>query len=1648
VDGGADTLYGGDGADWIAAGRGADEAFGEAGDDELGGDAGNDTLDGGEGNDLLVGDAQLALLEVALHGNDQLQGGAGNDSLYGNGGADLLLGGEGADLLSGDSSEQETADQRADTLDGGSGNDTLSGAGGADLLSGGDGDDLISADGGADTIDGGAGNDRIWGDSSTLVTLDDGADRVHGGTGEDQLVGGGGDDTLDGGADDDALWGAAGEDELRGGTGDDQLTAGDGHDLLAGHAGDDLMWGEAGNDTLHGGEGLDVVQGEDGNDWLHGGADADTLVGGAGSDVLVAGSGNDEAGGGAGEDSIEGGDGADLVYGDGENDELLGGNGNDRLYGDAGNDTLDGGAGDDVLDGGAGDDTFVLHTFAGNDTLVGGGGTTTLVFAGAAAPPLILAEHTWGSQTVALVLAGTRVELSVAEYRELADLRTDAGAFSGSDIVRTTDGVDRVQLPGTADTLFARGGTDTVHGGDGDDALHGDAGHDQLRGENGADTLAGGDGMDSLYGGAQADTLFGDASLDTLWGEDGDDILDGGSGTDTLWGGDGNDVLAGGAGGDTLDGGAGNDTYRFDLGAETDYLRARTPVTGELDTVLFGAGIRPGSLTLRSYGGNDLHLERAGGDTLIVESFFADLARLPNLQFRFSDDPDTVWSAADVVQRMALPATEGPDARDGFGGNDSLAGLGGADTLFGGAGNDTLSGGDDGDDLEGGEGHDLLQGDAGADTLDGGTGNDQLLGGAGDDALIAGDGSDTLDGGTGADRLEGGSGADTYHYRRGDGNEVVVELDGRTADTAFIDVLRLGPGIAAADVQIAPVLQDFSGYMGSSGFRTTAMATELRIAGSGSIRILEPTDTVNFYSRIDELRFDDAPQSVVSWNQLYGDLTTADEGHDFLQGTTVADVVDARGGDDLVFGSAGADSLAGGSGSDTLFGGSAGDTLDGGAGNDFLRGGDEGSPSGGYGDVLVWGRGYGHDTAWTRPDSQFWVYASSGEPYPADELRLNGVAWSELRALREGDDLALYLEGTADRFTVLGYFASGHQQVRIANGSGGFYLLADVERKIAETAILAQVSTGDDHVVGSETIGESIDALAGNDLVEGRGGNDTLYGGEGNDTLDGGAGSDTLAGGLGNDTYRFGFGGGSDRVLDQDKTTGRIDAVLMDTMVRADDLRIARIADDLVLTLADSGEAITVAKHFTTKGKDVGYHVDAVRFADGSEWNRTTLLDYVNRSAGGHYTLSGSSAADALAGLGGNDTLQGFAGNDTLGGGAGDDRLLGGAGNDVLDGGKGADRYELLPGDGVDLLVDGDASSRVDVLAFGAGIDPATTTAYRDGADLVLHYGAADAVRVRDFYADGTGPGRGVEEIRFANGTLWQRANLQAAGPLPANQPPVARDDASSLVENGTHAMSTTTLLANDADVDGDPLSLTAVRSGFGGTPVLDAASGTVRFTPDLYYTGSAWFAYTLSDGAHTTEGRVNLQVAIDTGTGARLGTEGADTLAGTRGDDRLYGLGGNDVLRADRGNDRLHGGTGNDTLEGAAGNDIYVFHRGDGDELLDNRSARSADVDALYFTAGFARDELWFMREANDLLIGVVGSEDRVLVDEWFGAEASRLDRIHVPGSLIYAAEVEQLVHAMAAFDAPLGTGAVMSSDTRAALEPLLAAAWHPSGP
>ncbi|MEH2128216.1 Ig-like domain-containing protein [Nostoc sp.] len=234
------------------------------------------------------------------------------------------------------------------------------------------------------------------------------------------------------------------------------------------------------------------------------------------------------------------------------------------------------------------------------------------------------------------------------------------------------------------------------------------------------------------------------------------------------------------------------------------------------------------------------------------------------------------------------------------------------------------------------------------------------------------------------------------------------------------------------------------------------------------------------------------------------------------------------------------------------------------------------------------------------------------------------------------------------------------------------------------------------------------------------------------------------------------------------------------------------------------------------------------------------------------------------------------------------------------------------------------------------------------------------------------------------------------------NNAPVAVDDSVSTFFGTPVNIAVSTLLANDTDIDGNPLSITGVSSATNGTAVLNnngTASNTaddfVSFSPNLLFSGNASFNYTLSDGSLTDTATVTVAVGLNNnGTNLAdnlVGTIGNDIINGGNGNDTIYGGAGNDSLSGGNGNDILYGdglmdgGAGNDTLNGGNGDDtLYggggtdylsggngndIIFGGLGSDILTGNNGK----DTFAFAAGEGTDTITDFSDGNDL-IGLYG--------------------------------------------------------------------------
>lgn len=100
--------------------------------------------------------------------------------------------------------------------------------------------------------------------------------------------------------------------------------------------------------------------------------------------------------------------------------------------------------------------------------------------------------------------------------------------------------------------------------------------------------------------------------------------------------------------------------------------------------------------------------------------------------------------------------------------------------------------------------------------------------------------------------------------------------------------------------------------------------------------------------------------------------------------------------------------------------------------------------------------------------------------------------------------------------------------------------------------------------------------------------------------------------------------------------------------------------------------------------------------------------------------------------------------------------------------------------------------------------------------------------------------------VSFSNGTLSSNVATSTIKVIEVNDPPVAVND-TTLVVNEDTSGTTVNVLANDTDADGD--TLTVINATATNGTVTIGAGGLLTFIPNANYNGPALITYTISDG-------------------------------------------------------------------------------------------------------------------------------------------------------------------------------------------------------
>jgi serralysin len=355
---------------------------------------------------------------------------------------------------------------------------------------------------------------------------------------------------------------------------------------------------------------------------------------------------------------------------------------------------------------------------------------------------------------------------------------------------------------------------------------------------------------------------------------------------------------------------------------------------------------------------------------------------------------------------------------------------------------------------------------------------------------------------------------------------------------------------------------------------------------------------------------------------------------------------------------------------------------------------------------------------------------------------------------------------------------------------------------------------------------------------------------------------------------------------------------------------------------------------------------------------------------------SGSAQSSApgivVTGTGDSEFLPGTDGADTI---------AGGAGTDILYGGLGSDTYVYLKDDGFDSIIDFAGAEDVDTLQL-ADLNPDDVTVTGDGADLMIHNQSRAAINdngeayttlfvVGQFEGDGSG----VEQIQFADGTIWDRDTIASH----AIHAPTGADVVfgGSVEENAEAGTFVAQLAGIDPDFDSrftyslvdDPSGLFTVTER-GSLNVADGAA------IDYESATSHDVIVRVTDQTGLSFDKT-VTVTVENVGGTFTGTDANDTLNGTIEEDVLIGLAGNDTYTVNNPGDVIleNPGEGTDTVKTA----LAAYTLGGNVENLTGTGTVSQVLTGNDFNnniSGGAGDDTLIGGGGNDSLNGGTGAD------------------------------------------------------------------------
>jgi Ca2+-binding RTX toxin-like protein len=312
------------------------------------------------------------------------------------------------------------------------------------------------------------------------------------------------------------------------------------------------------------------------------------------------------------------------------------------------------------------------------------------------------------------------------------------------------------------------------------------------------------------------------------------------------------------------------------------------------------------------------------------------------------------------------------------------------------------------------------------------------------------------------------------------------------------------------------------------------------------------------------------------------------------------------------------------------------------------------------------------------------------------EVRVNPIDGVSLQVIQNSLSATTVQGFRTDQVTSINIRAgSGHSRIDLsAVTNAAFPNIA------SGGGIIVNAGDGNDTIIGSADLDDTIFAGDGNDSIFTGSGVNRIDGGDGHDTIDAGAGADIVDGGDGDDLIS---GNDGNDLID---AGDGFDAVSGNN---GDDTIDGGESDDII-NGNDGNDSIVGGFGNDIVNGDLGD--DSVRGSAGNDILSGGDGDDKVIGNSGHDRISGGNGNDTLEGDNHNDTISGDAGDDLIRGDHGDDSISGGDGDDNIFGGQGRDVAEGNDGDdslngnggndtlrgnsGMDRIKGGDGSDRLE----------------------------------------------------------------------------------------------------------------------------------------------------------------------------------------------------------------------------------------------------------------------------------------------------------------------------------------------------------------